>query len=69
VDLAQHSDEALVVDLLLLAGERLAAAELFEHVVNASEGEAGMLLLLPLAVGIETLAEIADALLERESSK
>jgi hypothetical protein len=36
----------LVVDLLFLGGERLAAAELFEHVVNTGECEAGMLLLL-----------------------
>jgi len=42
---------------------RPAAAELFEHVVNAGEREVGILLLLPLAVRIESLAEIADALL------
>jgi hypothetical protein len=47
----------------------IAAAELFEHVVNAGEREAGMLLLLPLAVRIETLAEGADALLEGDCSK
>ena len=64
MDLAQHGDEALVVDLLFLCGERLAAAELFEHVVNSGEREAGMLLLLPLAVRVESLAECADALLE-----
>jgi hypothetical protein len=69
VDLAEDGDEALVVDLLFLGGERLAAAELFEHVVNAGEREAGMLLLLPLAVRIETLAEGADALLEGDCSK
>jgi hypothetical protein len=34
VDLAEDGDEALVVDLLFLGGERLAAAELFEHVVK-----------------------------------
>jgi hypothetical protein len=49
VNLAEHGDEALVVDLLFLDGEWIAAAELFEHVVNAGEREAGMLLLLPLA--------------------
>jgi hypothetical protein len=69
VDLAEDGDEALVVDELFLGGERLAAAELFEHVVNAGEREAGMLLLLPLAVRIEPLAEIADALLEGDCSK
>ena len=64
MDLAEDGDEALVVDLLLHGGERLAAAELFEHVVNAGKREAGMLLLLTLVVGIESLAECADALLE-----
>jgi hypothetical protein len=49
VDLAEDGDEALVVDLLFLVRER----------------EAGMLLLLPLAVRIESLAECADALLGR----
>ena len=49
MDLAENGDEALVVDWLFLGRERLAAAELFEHVVNAGEREAGMLLLLPLA--------------------
>ena len=34
VDLAEDGDEALVVDWLFLGGERLAAAELFEHVVK-----------------------------------
>ena len=65
MDLAEDGDEALVVDLLFLGCERLAAAELFEHVVYAGEREAGILLLLPLAVRIKTLAECADALLER----
>jgi len=64
VDLAEHGDEAWVVDLLFLGGERLAAAELFEHVVNAGERKAGMLRLLPLAVRRVPLAEVADALLE-----
>ena len=64
MDLLEDSDEALVVDELFLGGERLAAAERFEHVVNAGEREAGMLLLLTLAMRIETLAEYADALLK-----
>ncbi len=33
------------MDVLFLGRERLAAAELFEHVVDAGEREAGMLLL------------------------
>ena len=61
-----HGDDALVVDELFLGGERLAAAELFEHVVNAAEREAGMLLLLPLAVRIETLA-LPAALRKRDA--
>ena len=65
MNLLEDGDEALVVDLLFLGGERLAAAELFEHVVNAGERKAWMLLLLPLAVQIESLTEGADALLER----
>ena len=65
MDLLEQRDEALVVDLLVLGGEGFASAEFFEHVVDAGEGEAGMQLLLALAVRVQTLAEIADALLER----
>ena len=54
----------MVVDLLVLGGEGFAAAELFQDVVNAGEGEAGMRYLLALAVRVQTLAEFADALLE-----
>jgi hypothetical protein len=35
-----------------------------EDVVNAGEREVGILLLLALAVRVEPLAEVADALLE-----
>jgi hypothetical protein len=34
VDLAEDGEDALVVDVLFLGGERLGAAELFEHVVE-----------------------------------
>lgn len=65
VDLLEQGDEALVVDLLFLGGEWFSAAEFFEDVIHACEREAGMQLLLALAVRVQTLAEIADALLER----
>ena len=61
----QHGGIEFVVDELFLGCQRLAAAELFKHVVNAGGRKAGMLLLPTLAVRIEPLAEIADALLER----
>jgi hypothetical protein len=64
VDLAEDGDEALIVDLLFLGVEGFSRAELFQHVVDAGEGEAGMKFLLALAVRVKTLAEIADALLE-----
>ncbi len=64
VDLLEEGDEALVVNLLVLGGEGFAAAEFFQDVVDAGEGEAGMLLLLALAVRVQPLAEVADALLE-----
>jgi hypothetical protein len=64
VDLPEQGDEALVVDLLVLGGEGFSGAEFFEHVVDAGEREAGIQLLLALAVRVQTLAEIADALLE-----
>ena len=54
----------MVVDLLVLGGEGFAAAELFQDVVEAGEGEAGMRFLLALAVRVQPLAEVADALLE-----
>ena len=64
VKLFEDGDEALVVDLLVLGGEGFAAAELFQDVVDAGEGEAGMRFLLALAVRVQPLAEVADALLE-----
>ena len=59
VELLQQGDEAVVVDRLLLRGEGLAAARGGEHVVEAGEGERRMQRLLPLAVRIEPLPEIA----------
>lgn len=64
VDLAQERDEALVVEGFLFGVQGRPGAELFEDIVKAGERELGMLLLLPLAVGIQSLAEFADALLQ-----
>lgn len=42
-----------------------AGAEFFEDVVHASEGEVRVKFLLAFALGVEALAKVADALLER----
>ena len=64
VDLTQQRDQALVVEGFLLGVQRVAGAELFEDIVKPGEREVGMLLLLTFAVGIQTLPEVADALLQ-----
>ena len=64
VDLPQQRDEALVVEGFLLGVQRVAGAELFEDIVKAGEREVGILLLLAFAVGVQTLPEVADALLQ-----
>ena len=61
VDLAEDGDEALLVDVLFLCGERLAGAELFEDVVHAGHRQLRMQLLLTFAMGVELFAELADA--------
>ena len=61
VELAEDADEAVVVDLAVPALDGLAGPELFQHVVHLGEGQAGMRRLLPLAVGVEPLAEVAQA--------
>lgn len=60
VDLAEEGDEAVVVDLLFLGVEGGAGAERVEDVVDAGEGEVGKQGLLPLAVRVEPLAEVAE---------
>ena len=65
VELLEDGDEAVVVDEFVLGGERGAGADGGEDVVKAGESQLRMLRLLPLAVRVEPLAEIADALLER----
>ena len=64
VDLAQQRDEALVVEGFLLGVQGIPGAELVEDIVKSGEREVGMLLLLAFAVGIQTLAERSDALLQ-----
>jgi hypothetical protein len=62
--LLEDGDEALVVDGFFFGVERFFAAEFFQDVVHAREREAGMQLLLALAVRVQALAEVADALLQ-----
>ena len=64
VKLLEDGDEALVVEGLVLGGQGFARTDFLEDVVNAGEREVGMKFLLALAVRVEPLAEIADALLE-----
>ena len=61
MQLAQHRHQALLVERAFLGRQRVAGAQLFEHVVHAGEGQLGVLGLLALAVGVELLGEIADA--------
>ncbi len=64
VELLEDGDEALVVDGFFFGVERLSRAELFQDVVHARERERRMHLLLPLAVRVQTLTQVADALLQ-----
>ena len=50
----------MLVDRALLRGQRLAAAEFLQHVVQAGEGEIGMGGLLAFAVGVELFPQDAD---------
>ena len=63
VQLLEHRHQALLVDDLVLGRERLARAQLFEHVVHAGDGEIGMRGLLAFAVGVEFFCEGANTLL------
>jgi hypothetical protein len=64
VKLLEDGDEALVVDDLVLGVQGFAGTDFLEDVVNAGEREVGMKFLLALAVRVEPLAKVADALLE-----
>jgi len=55
VQLGEDGDQPLLVNLTLLGGERFASAQLFEDVVHAGHGQAGMEFLLAFAVGVELL--------------
>ncbi|OGX90002.1 hypothetical protein BEN49_07665 [Hymenobacter coccineus] len=46
---------------MLFRSEGQTGAELFDHVVEVSEGEAGVLGLLALAVNVEGFGQLADA--------
>ena len=61
VDLLEDGDQALVADLPVLRGQGCPGAEFFKDVVNAGEGEVGMLGLLALAVRVEPFARLADS--------
>ena len=61
----EHTHQAVFVDDLLLGGQRLAAAQLLQHVVNRRERGVGMGGLLGLAVGVDLLGQRADALGQR----
>src|SRR5690606_4592303 len=62
VNFLQDADQALLVDNLVLALDRLARAQLFQHVVHLRERELGMLFLSRLAMGVEFLTEVANDL-------
>ena len=65
VDFTQHADQPLLVDRLVLGGQRLAGAQLLQHVVHVGQGQLGMLSLLALAVRVQLLGQGADARLLR----
>ena len=57
----EHRDQHLFVNHFFLGAQRLAALQLFEHVVHAGQRQPGVLRLLALAVRVELLGEVADA--------
>ena len=61
VELPEHGDQPMFVDLFLLGGQRFPRPQLLQHVVHAGHGQVGVQLLLALAVGIEGFAQGADA--------
>jgi hypothetical protein len=61
VDLLEQGDKPLLMDLPLLFGQGFTCTELLQNVVHIGDREPRMQLLLAFAVGIEPLAEIADA--------
>ncbi len=51
---------AAILDVLVLRIERRLAADLLQHIVEAGQGQVGMLGLDGLAGGVEFLAEVAE---------
>ena len=65
MQLFDDQDEPLVLDRLVGRLERLAAAQLFQHVVNLGHREVRMLGLPRLAQGVEFLGDCANARFQR----
>ena len=61
VQALEHAHQAVFVDDLFLGRQRLAAAQLLQHVVNRRERDVGMGGLLGLTVGVDLLRQRADA--------
>lgn len=60
VEFLENQDKSLVLDALLLAVERFAAANLSQHVVDLGEREGGMLRLTRFTVRIQLFGDGAD---------
>lgn len=65
MDLSEDGNEALVVDGFFFGRQRRVGTDGFKDVIHSREREIRVKRLLALAVRVEPLAEIADALLER----
>jgi hypothetical protein len=61
VELTQNRNEPLLVRDLFLGSECGARAEFFEDIVHVREGQAGVLGLLPFAMGVESFGQFADS--------
>src|SRR5690606_22623760 len=61
VELPQHRDKPLLVNLAVLVVERRAGAQLLQHVVHLRQRQPRMRRLPLLAESIQPLAELADA--------
>jgi len=61
VNLLQDRHQALLVDDLLLVGQRLAGAKFLKHVIDAVRASVGYWACLAFAVSIKLLRKRADA--------
>ena len=59
MDLFQEGYQSLFVNDAVLVSQGFILAKFLQHVVHVRDRQAGMQSLLPLAVGIERLAEFA----------